>query len=68
MNKKKTPTTTNTAPQRSVRLNPGDEAPPGTPGTGEVTCPECGGSGRIGAAQCPNCGGNGKVIKAIGGA
>ena len=25
---------------------PGDEAPPGTPGTGETLCPRCGGTGR----------------------
>jgi hypothetical protein len=26
---------------------PGDEAPPGTPGTGEDACPTCDGTGRI---------------------
>jgi RecJ-like exonuclease len=50
------------------RLNPGDEAAPGTPGTGEDVCPECHGKGRIDGAPCPNCGGSGKVIRAIGGA
>jgi hypothetical protein len=34
-------------------LNPGDEAKPGTPGTGEA---------------CRSCGGTGKVIRGIGGA
>lgn len=49
------------------KLNPGDEAQPGTPGTGERICPECRGSGRIGAKPCPNCGGMGKIIEGIGG-
>ncbi len=49
-------------------MNPGDEAPPGTPDTGENTCPDCGGSGRRGGGECPTCGGTGKVIEAIGGA
>ena len=48
-------------------VNPGDDAKPGTPGTGENVCPECSGSGRIDAAPCPTCGGTGKVIEGIGG-
>ena len=48
-------------------LNPGDEAEPGTPGTGENVCPRCNGSGRDGATDCPECGGSGKVTTAIGG-
>jgi len=48
--------------------NPGDEAPPGTPGTGEDVCPKCSGSGRISGQRCENCGGTGKIIRAIGGA
>jgi RecJ-like exonuclease len=48
--------------------NPGDEAPPGTPGTGEDICPKCSGSGKISGQQCENCGGTGKIIRAIGGA
>jgi DnaJ-class molecular chaperone len=47
--------------------NPGDEAEPGTPGTGEDICPECNGSGRLEGRECPNCGGSGKVIEGIGG-
>jgi hypothetical protein len=47
---------------------PGDEAVPGTPGTGEDICPECRGSGRIGPQSCFNCNGSGRIIKAIGGA
>jgi RecJ-like exonuclease len=50
------------------KLNPGDKAAPGTPGTGENVCPECKGSGRVGAAPCRTCGGTGRVIEGIGGA
>lgn len=46
---------------------PGDDAPPGTPGTGEDVCPECKGTGRIQGQDCPTCGGSGKVIKGIAG-
>lgn len=49
-------------------MAPGDQAPPGTPSTGEDVCPQCGGSGRLGANACPNCLGSGKVIVGIGGA
>lgn len=49
-------------------VNPGDEAPPGTPGTGENICRDCGGSGRVNGASCSACGGSGKVITAVGGA
>ncbi len=46
---------------------PGDDAPPGTPGTGEDICPTCNGSGRSGDAACETCDGTGKVVKAVGG-
>lgn len=47
----------------------GDEAAPGTPGTGEALCRRCGGKGRLAAGEpCPECGGTGKVTAAIGGA
>jgi hypothetical protein len=47
---------------------PGDEAPPGTPGTGEAVCPACGGSGRRDDGQrCTDCQGSGKVTQGIGG-
>src|SRR5690606_5813149 len=49
-------------------MAPGDEAPAGTPSTGENVCPQCGGTGRIRGAPCPNCEGTGKVIVGIGGA
>ena len=48
-------------------LAPGDDAAPGTPGTGEDLCPRCGGSGRIDGQACPACEGSGTVIEAIGG-
>lgn len=48
--------------------SPGDEAPPGTPGTGENLCRLCGGSGEQEGTPCPECGGTGKVIEGIGGA
>jgi len=54
-----------TVPQK---LNPGDEAAPGTPGTGEDICPLCHGQGRIMHTRCPNCGGSGKIVRGIGGA
>ena len=48
--------------------NPGDDAPPGTPGTGEAVCPRCGGSGRLPDGQsCADCGGSGRVTRGIGG-
>jgi DnaJ-class molecular chaperone len=46
---------------------PGDEAAPGTPGTGEAVCGRCQGSGKIGGKDCPMCGGTGKVTEGIGG-
>jgi hypothetical protein len=49
-------------------LNPGDEAPPGTPGTGEALCPVCSGSGKKDGEACKMCNGTGKVIEGIGGA
>ena len=50
------------------KLNPGDQAEPGTPGVGENVCPECKGSGRIGAAPCQPCGGAATIIEGVGGA
>lgn len=48
--------------------NPGDEAPPGTPGTGEDVCPECHGTGRLDGSECVNCAGSGVVVEGVGGA
>jgi hypothetical protein len=56
------------APPGAGAMNPGDEAPEGTPGTGENVCRECGGSGRVTDAVCPSCNGSGKVTVGVGGA
>ena len=57
-----------TAQPASPELVPGDEASPGTPGTGEDVCPQCRGTGQVQNSRCPNCRGTGRVVKAIGGA
>jgi hypothetical protein len=49
-------------------MSPGDEAPEGTPGTGEDICRACGGSGLLNGGPCPECEGTGKVNVGIGGA
>ncbi|HEX6956662.1 MAG TPA: hypothetical protein VF194_01630 [Ferrovibrio sp.] len=54
--------------QEGAQLNPGDQAGPGTPGTGENICPQCQGRGRLEEGRpCPDCGGSGKIIEGIGG-
>lgn len=47
--------------------NPGDEAAPGTPGTGENLCRRCNGTGEQDGKPCPECGGTGKVIEGLAG-
>ncbi|MBK1712024.1 hypothetical protein [Rubrivivax gelatinosus] len=55
-------------PPAPAPMAPGDQAPPGTPGSGETVCPECGGSGRISEGSCcPVCDGSGKLTVGIGG-
>ena len=49
-------------------MAPGDEAPPGTPGTGENVCRMCGGKRQVNGRTCPECQGSGTVIEGIGGA
>jgi len=51
----------------SEPLNPGDEAAPGTPGTGENLCRRCNGTGKADGAPCPDCGGTGKVVEGLAG-
>lgn len=46
----------------------GDEAPAGTPDTGENICRACRGTGRQNDAPCPACSGTGKVVEGVGGA
>lgn len=49
-------------------LNPGDEAAPGTVGTGDDVCPVCSGSGKnASGGDCPNCRGTGIITEGIGG-
>ena len=50
-----------------ARPAPGDDAPAGTPGTGENVCPQCRGSGKVGGNACANCQGTGKVVEGMGG-
>lgn len=57
----------NTNPDTQVPLHPGDEAAPGTPGTGEDICPSCSGSGKQNGKDCPMCGGTGVITEGIGG-
>lgn len=54
--------------QPASKMSPGDQAPPGTPGTGENICPVCGGEGTVEGKECVNCGGTGVVIEGVGGA
>ena len=62
------PSSPSGAPGGAQSMKPGDEAPAGTPGTGEDLCPICGGSGRDDAGQtCSECEGTGKVTAGIGG-
>jgi RecJ-like exonuclease len=50
------------------KLNPGDEAAPGTPGAGADICEKCSGTGKLAnGAECAECGGSGRVMRAIGG-
>ena len=56
-----------TAPN-AAPMNPGDEAPAGTPGTGENVCPACRGTGQVRGQPCNDCGGSGRVVAGIGGA
>ena len=49
-------------------LSPGDEAAPGTVGSGDDVCPVCSGSGKnASGGDCPNCRGTGIVTEGIGG-
>lgn len=54
--------------QQTPGTNPGDEAPPGVPGTGENICRLCRGTGRVQGRRCEECGGTGKIVEGIGGA
>lgn len=62
------PRTTQPLPESPGHLRPGDEAPPGTPGSAESTCRQCDGSGTLNGKPCPVCEGTGYVNVEIGGA
>jgi DnaJ-class molecular chaperone len=48
-------------------VNPGDQAPAGSPQSGENMCPKCSGTGTLaGGSRCENCGGTGRVIELVG--
>lgn len=50
-----------------VDMNPGDQAPPGSPQSGERICPRCAGTGKqASGTQCEFCGGTGRVIELVG--
>jgi hypothetical protein len=50
------------------KLSPGDEAAPGTVGSGDDVCPVCAGSGKnASGGACPNCRGTGIITEGIGG-
>jgi len=68
MRTEKRPEGRDAQPWPTGSMNPGDEAPEGTPGTGENVCPDCAGSGRVQNGRCNTCGGIGVVIVGIGGA
>lgn len=55
------------AAEGEPRLAPGDDAKPGTVGTGDNLCPECQGTGLVGSVPCQNCNGTGIVTEGIGG-
>ena len=48
-------------------VKPGDEAAPGTPGTGENLCRHCNGTGEHDGKPCPVCNGTGKVTEGLAG-
>jgi hypothetical protein len=50
------------------RMHHGDQAPPGTPGTGDNSYRERGGEGSLHGKRCESCGGTGTVIEGVGSA
>ncbi len=58
----------NTTSTSGTDSSPGDEAAPGTPGSGEDVCQRCHGRGTLEDGQSrPLCDGTGMVIAGIGG-
>jgi hypothetical protein len=62
------PVTQGGAMPDNTDLNPGDEAAPGTPETGENLCPASNGSAKKDGVECDQRNGTGTVIEGIGGA
>lgn len=57
-----------TPTERPSHLKPGDEALPGTLGSGEDVCGDCSGTGiRKDGSECPTCEGTGRITQGIGG-
>lgn len=54
-------------PDPEPTMKPGDEAPEGTPGTGDDLCPECRGKGTLDGKPCVTCAGTGTITRGIGG-
>jgi hypothetical protein len=54
-------------PAGGPAMRPGDQAPPGTPGTGEDICHTCQGRGIRDGRPCPECQGTGRVTVGLGG-
>ena len=53
--------------EEPIDLAPGDEVAPDTKSSGPNVCPDCGGTGQVGAERCEACGGTGQVQEAVGG-
>jgi DnaJ-class molecular chaperone len=50
-------------------LSPGSETEPGSPGSDEALCPDCGGTGLSRSGEtCPTCAGTGRIIEGVAGA
>jgi hypothetical protein len=52
--------------ERPDELAPGDQIVPDTKGGGPNVCPDCGGTGRVGAELCHACAGTGRLEEAVG--
>ncbi len=56
-------------PPVEPEMNPGDQAPAGTEGSGENICAKCSGTGtQEDGRPCEHCRGTGRVTEGIGGA
>jgi hypothetical protein len=62
------PTESSQDPAAKNLARPGDEVPPGTPGSGDDVCPRCNGSGSVEGQGCAYCAETGMITRAIGGA